>query len=220
MKYRLRTLSGTAWRKGGLVTGGVLLCAVLSAGVSAAGSDTVSLTFTYTVMEGTCQVDVPASTINFGGAAGTEKTRDAIGQNWFFIGVRQYDIKLSQCAGSGMTGSNIPSIIVEGFLPATGSTNQRTYLMMPTTVETPSTGLGMVISQMKQTLVNGSTGNLSKIQGGKMYIDVGAANTFPAASTPVPLQIALACGDASDCTVDKLNPGTESMTLTFSFGYH
>lgn len=215
MKYRLKTLTGAGLRRGALAAGSILLCGVLSGSASAA-NDTLNLTFTYTVVEGTCTVDVPA-TVDFQKVAEKGETRDALDAAWFFIGSREYDINLTNCAGSGTTGSNIPSIIVSGFSAATGSANQKKFLMMPTTVANPSTGLGVVIGK---TLTAGNTSTLSEIQGGKMYIDVGAANAIPAPTETIPLQIALACGEKSDCTSVKLNPGTESMTLVFSFGYH
>lgn len=201
-----------------LTMGSVLLCGLLSDTVSAA--DSVPLTFTYTVTEGTCNVDVKQLTLPFGTVSDTGETRDALDKSWFFIGVQQLNIELSGCAGSGTTGSNIPVIKVTGFNVATsGSADKKKYMMMPTTTATPPTGLGMVMSQKDKPLTQGSgITNFSAITGSTMLIDVGAANAVFTSAT-VKLNVALACGTAADCTSALLNPGHEKMTLTFAFGY-
>ncbi|QBJ09347.1 hypothetical protein EYS10_12690 [Rahnella aquatilis] len=221
MKDSLKTSCITGLQKVTLPLGGVLLCAALSGSASAA-SDTAPLTLTYTVSEGTCTVDVP-SPVDFGIVSASGETRDALNASWFFIGIRSFDIKLSSCAGTGLTTAKTPAVFVQGFAPAAGSASpdKQKYIMMPTTVETPPTGLGMVISQSGKTLTHGSVTTLSEIVAGKMYIDTGPTGTAPSATgaTTLRLQVALACGALTDCTVANLNPGSESMTLTFSFGY-
>lgn len=204
------------------MVGVLLLCGAPSETAFAAGNDSVALTFTYTVTEGTCDVDVKRATLPFGIVSDTGETRDALDKSWFFIGINVLNIDLTGCAGSGMTGSNIPVIKVTGFNTATsGSADKKKYMMMPMNPATPPTGLGMVISQKDKSITQGAgIGNLSAITGNTMYIDVGTTNAvLPATTTTVKLNAALACGTAADCTSALLNPGKENMTLTFSFGY-
>lgn len=90
--------------------------------------------------------------------------------------------------------------------------------MMPTT---PMTGLGMVMTQKDGTLTDGQTTNLIPLTGTSTPVDIDTAGGAPAyGGSTVNFNVALACGVAADCTGAKIHSGSDTMTLTLTFGYH
>ncbi len=215
MIYRKTTRTRAPWQSGLQVAVATLLCGALSGSASAA-NDTIDLKFTYTVTEGTCTVN--ASKIDFGAVP---DTLSVLGTNWHFIGSRVFPVTLKDCAGSGSSATRTPAITVSGYALATNagaSADRKKYLMMPAT---PVTGLGMVITRKDGKLTDNTTTDLIALTNTSTAIDIGAAGTAPAnGQSTVNFNVALACGVAADCTAAKINPGSDAMTLTLTFGYH
>lgn len=190
---------------------------LLLSGTASGANDTLQLTFTYTVTEGTCSVSVPP-TVSFGDVSQDADFTNLVGKSWSFTGIRILPVTLGSCSGSGSTSGPTPAIILSGVTPSTtGSANKKAFLIMPAK---GVTGLGMVIAKPTTTLTSGKTSNLVTLVAGNIYIDTGTAAGAPQLNTTINLPVALACGDSTDCKAADLKVGTDSMVLTFSFGYH
>ena len=196
-----------------LIQGGILIlaaCAVTALRPAQAGNS-VNLTFRYTVVQGTCTLNVPA-TLPMGTIDNPES---AVGKNWVFLNPKTLDVTLSDCQGDPL-GSTRPAIKLTAPVATSGSADRQKYLA---TSATGSSGFGVVIAKKGLAPVTGSVSNLTPLTSGDAYIDLGALNTTAQNGTTT-LNVALACGAAADCAVNNLSAGTDKVSIRFEFAYH
>lgn len=175
-----------------------------------AQANTVNLTVNYTILQGTCDIAVPATVTLTGG-----KTSDVADQSWVYLGQQTVPVTLSNCSGRGAVNTKPALKLTSPPMAASGSTERQSRIFMTTATNT--TGMGVVLAPSAFT--NGSYSNLVTVSSGTGYLDIGAANTAAANGT-VNVYAAIACGSTSDCAAANLRAGADSVALTFEFAYH
>lgn len=214
MWFYRRYSSENMWRffKQILWSVSVLILPIMSTSYSTL-ANSIELTFRYSVLQGTCTLDVP-STLPFGSV---ETATSAIGKNWFFLNTKKLNVILKDCSGRGASGTRPAIKLINPSMATSGSAARKSSLF---TSSSNKSGFGVVLSD--GTLSNGSAANLVKVETGSTdaFIYLGAENTAYTGSGII-LNAAIACGDASDCAGGNLKPANnETVSLQFAFVYH
>lgn len=197
-----------------LTLGGVLmLAAFLATGMHparAADNNKLTLTFKYTVVQGTCTLNVPA-TLDMGNIANAGQ---AINKDWVFLNKRDLTVTLSDCTGTASPTTRPAIQLLHPPAATTGSAARKQYLAAPAN---GTSGFGVVLAQPGKTPTDGGVAGLVPLDN--PYIDIGALNTV-AQNGPVTLKVALACGEKADCAVSKMAAATDTVSIQFAFKYH
>lgn len=180
-----------------------------TSGVAQTGNH-VELTFKYKVLQGTCDLSVP-STIPMGDVSELSSARE---KNWVYLNKSSLPITLSNCVGRGAGGTR-PAIKLIAPPVATTGSGERTKKIF--TSATNKTGLGIVLSD--GMLTNGNSANLVTLSGVDGFVDLGGVNAV-AHDQLKKLNVALACGTASDCSGANLQAGSGNVSIQFAFVYH
>ena len=199
---------------GGRFAGAVMLIMLLTSMLiysTSVTANALDLTFKYTVVQGTCELNVDPS-VKFGNAS---KASEIIGQNWRFINETTFNITLTNCSGVA-SPSTQPAIKLFNYQMATnGSSERKTKIF---TSSDNNTGLGVVLSE--NAFTDGNNGNLiTTVAGTDAFINIGNKNTI-AQNSQKKINAALACGSASDCSAANLSSGNASVNIQFAFVYH
>lgn len=218
--------------KKNLVTGGrsgwrcllvVMASLSVSAGVRAAP---ITLNFNYTVVQGTCTVNVQ----NSNGVISSVIPLPDIAMptpltNWKGYGVTNFSVQLSGCSGVSETGK-APSLTLTGnHGNIAGNADDKSFLFRDNVTGEDAAGFGFVIYNRANGVqsngwemadVNGPTTNTSA-----KYLNlVGVTGSALNGDKNVPLSAAVTCGSScTDTSVTKL-AGKLSATITFNFLYH
>lgn len=209
----------TEQRRRVMTLGGLLmLAAFLATGMhparaADAPTNKLTLTFKYTVVQGTCTLNVPA-TLDMGKITDAGQ---AIGKDWVFLNKRDLTVTLSDCTGTASPATRPAIQLLQLPAAATGSAARKQYLAVP---ENGTSGFGVVLAQKGKEPTNGGvTGLVPLDHPDATYIDIGAPNTV-AQNGPVTLKVALACGDATDCVTTNMAPDADTVSIAFAFKYH
>lgn len=208
-----------------------LLMAGLLSAVGGAQANSIPLTFKYTVLQGTCQVDVQndaganASTISLGNVS-IPATPNAWAGYTDTPGVsaKNFQVLLSNCSG-GADASTTPALTVAGghAVGITTTDNEFVFLDSGGTAK----GFGFVI----YNAAGGKNGSnevpdaVTASTNPKRFISLPAPyNTAGSflnnVTVSVPLSVAVSCGPVANCTSGGLKAGTLSANVTFNFVYH
>lgn len=188
-------------------------CSLVGAVFTLSGSvqaNTVNLTVNYTILQGTCDISVPATVTLTGG-----RTSDVADQNWVYLGSQTVPVTLSNCSGRGEVNTRPALKLTSPPMATSGSTERQSRIFMTTATNT--TGMGVVLAPSAFT--NGSYSNLVTVSAGTGYLDIGAVDTAASNGT-INIYAAIACGSTSDCAASNLYAGSDSVALTFTFAYH
>lgn len=179
-----------------------------------ARANSLNLDFTYTVVQGTCMIDVspnPVSFLTFNSALST-----LIGSAWTVVDPQQLTVTLSGCTGAADPATR-PAIELKGTLAnETWASLDRKNSVFSDANNT--TGLGVVFAKATGTAPLSSTNRLTYNAAG-MFIDTDSVNTVASNGTYA-IMAGLACGTAADCAAGHLQVAKGSATVTFSFTYH
>lgn len=206
----------TEQRRRVMTLGGLLmLAAFLATGMhparaADAPTNKLTLTFKYTVVQGTCTLNVPA-TLDMGEITDAGQ---AIGKNWVFLNKKDLTVTLSDCTGTASPSTRPAILLLSPPRATTGSAARQKYLAAR---GNGTSGFGVVLAQQDKVLTDGKVDSLVPLDN--PYIDIGALNTV-AQNGPVTLKVALACGDATDCVTTNMAPDADTVSIAFAFKYH
>lgn len=203
-----------------LVPGGLLMLALPSW-----GADSVNLTLNYTVIQGTCTVDVQTAsgnTLNFGNVNYAWKSTD----DWPQINLQPFSVKLSQCSGSP-SASTQPVLTISGATDSLSKNDTNKAFMFVDETTSQAKGFGFVIFNTSDSpKTSNAVADINSSKGdtrGYIAIPGKGKNTAITSDTVVSLSAAVTCG--STCSDNgKINPamraGPLTGAVTFSFVYH
>lgn len=179
-----------------------------------ARANTLNLDFTYTVVQGTCMIQVSPSTVSF--PTFNTELSTLIGNAWTVVGQQKLTVTLSSCSGAADPTTR-PAIELKGELAneAWASQERKDSVFSDTT---NTTGLGVVFAKATGSAAVSSTNRLTYNADG-MFIDTGTKGE-KAAENDYVIMAGLACGTAADCAASNLKVAKGSATVTFSFTYH
>ncbi|WP_235424260.1 fimbrial protein [Citrobacter koseri] len=173
----------------------------------------VQLTFTYTVVQGTCDVNAPGS-LQLGPPEGVSDAGSLSGQNWKFLHPTPLTVTLSNCAGSGSPG--VTPYLTLQMVPVTGGSADRQNKLFADS-GAQGTGLGVAVSNIIDSQpTDGSNNNLVSVSSPRIATGEAGATAI---NGPLTVWMALACGAVSDCTTAGQNAGTVTSTIKFAFEY-
>ena len=186
---------------------------MLSGSTLPAGANTLNLDFTYTVVQGTCQIDVSPVPVTFGDVTDLST---AIGKDWVVLNQKTVTVTLSACDGAG-DASTQPAIELKGQRANdSGASNDRQNSVF---TSDNKTGLGVVFANKdsQSTLSKSNLLAYDTAKGGMfIYTDVAGQK---ATNKAYSIRTGLSCGTAADCAANKLSVASGAATVTFSFTY-
>lgn len=210
MYYQMERAKRWVLRSPGGMALGLLLSGMLTGMNDARAASSLNLTFKYTVMQGTCTLDVPANLP----MSDVTDTGKAVGKNWIYLNKKSLTVTLSNCDGIASPTTRPAIKLVTPPVATTGSADRKTKIF---TSSSNKTGLGVVLSD--GTLMDGNAGNLVTLSGLDAFVNLGGLNTVATNQTKQ-LNVALACGTAADCSGANLVAGAGDVSIQFAFVYH
>ncbi|STB73304.1 fimbrial protein [Citrobacter koseri] len=200
-----------------------LLCLALPA--RAADGDSVLLTLNYTVIQGTCVVDVVAgsgNTLDFGDVAAKVKTT-AWAPMSLSSGVSMtFSVGLSSCNGAP-NANMTPALTMDGATLTEDGTDNSSYLFVNSGQSTAQ-GLGVVVynSGTPKPGSNEVAAFNSAAPDNRKYISIPGygKGTAPNGNVNVPLSAAVTCGATCVTKPQDMRAGTLKGSVTFNFVYH
>lgn len=180
-------------------------------------ANSLNLDFTYTVVQGTCMIDVSPPSVTFTKLSSLLST--LIAQNWVVVDPQTLTVTLSGCTGAADPLTR-PAIELTGTRANEASASQaRKDSVFSDSGNT--TGLGVVFAKDTGTTAVSNTNRLTPDASGRMFINTGAVNSTPGTGTSsYTIMAGLACGIAADCAASNLKVAKGSANVTFSFTYH
>lgn len=202
-----------------LVPGGLLMLALPSW-----GADSVNLTLNYTVIQGTCTVDVQTdsgNTLDFGDVVAEKKSSAWSPMTLSGGGAyKPFTVRLTACSGS-VDASTTPALTVTGETLSSDGTNNKDYLFVNSSASTAK-GLGFVI--YNSATPDPGHNEVSRVSANNQYsyipIPGYGKGTALNGSVSVPLAAAVTCGKTCTTTPSPMRAGTLTGAVTFSFVYH
>lgn len=202
-----------------LVPGGLLMLVS-----TAYGADSVNLTLNYTVIQGTCTVDVQTdsgNTLDFGDVVAEKKNSE-----WAPMTLsggatyKPFTVQLTACSGS-VDASTTPALTIDGETLSNDGTNNKSYLFVNSSASTAK-GLGFVI--YSSGTPNPGKNEVSTVSTNytDSYIPIPnyGKGTALNGSVSVPLAAAVSCGKTCKTSSSSMRAGTLTGAVTFSFIYH
>ncbi|MGF6189002.1 fimbrial protein [Serratia sp. 2723] len=199
-----------------------------------ADSDTVNLTFNYTVLQGTCDVTVGSDGVNgLLAFPDVSVTGTTLPTNWGPLAgsssVQVFSVRLTKCAGQAAAGKS-PGLEINGDTDSSAgaSADSKMFLFVNNAAPSPgdAKGFGFVITKDNVTPAsnykNSLIGDKNKgVPASQRYIAIPnkGAGTAVTSDTTVPLKAYITCGDKCN-TVSSLKAGDLRASVTFHFLYH
>lgn len=186
---------------------------MLSGTALPAGANSLNLDFTYTVVQGTCQIDVSPSSLDF---QDVKDLSTAVNANWVVLNQQVLNVTLSACDGAADPATR-PAIELQGTRASDAGASPSRQNSVFTTDN--KSGFGVVFANAPGATSLGA-GNLLAYDANKggLYFYTGAANTT-AANGLYTIRTGLACGTTADCAASRLSVDSGNATVTFSFTY-
>lgn len=203
-----------------IIFSGFALLSPLPAGAA----DSINLTLNYTVMQGTCSVNVQTdsgSSLKFGDVVAVKKT-----SNWQPMALsggatyKTFNVQLTNCSGSAVA-TTTPGLTLSGPTLSNDGTNNKQYLFVNQGASTAK-GLGFVIynSDKPSPGTNEVSGDPSASQYYYIPVPGYGKGTALSGTVVVPLSAAVTCGKTCTNSSYPMTAGTLNGSVTFSFLYH
>ncbi|CAI1004973.1 putative fimbrial protein StaE [Serratia liquefaciens] len=190
-----------------------------------AASDSVQLTFKYTLLQGTCDVSVGSDGMNGLLAFGDISTANMTAKNWdplvsVSAAKKPFKVILSNCSGSPLS-TTTPVLYLTGNTDTeTGNSVNKSFMFR----ESGSTAKGVGFAIYKNNTSSNASDLVAVVTSGeadaRKYIDVGSKGAV-AVNKTIDLNAIVTCGSTCSAS-DKANmrAGDLNASVTFNFDYH
>ncbi|MHA0954050.1 fimbrial protein [Enterobacter ludwigii] len=188
-----------------------------------AASDSVQLTFKYTVLQGSCDVSVGSDGVNGQLAFGDISTANMTAKNWdplVSAAKKPFKVILSNCSGSPLP-TTTPVLYLTGATDTeTGNSTNKSFMFR----ESGSTAKGVGFAIYKNNTSSNASDLVAEVGSGeadaRKYINVGSKGAV-AVNKTIDLNAIVTCG--STCSASdkaKMRAGDLNASVTFNFNYH
>lgn len=188
-----------------------------------AASDSVQLTFQYTVQQGTCDVSVGSDGMNGLLAFGDISTANITTKTWdplLSTAKQPFKVILSNCSGSPVS-TTTPVLYLTGNTDTeTGNATNKSFMFR----ESGSTAKGVGFAVYKNNTSSNAADLVAVVTSGeadaRKYINLGTQGSV-ATNKTIDLNAIVTCG--STCSASdkaKMRTGDLNASVTFNFDYH